>query len=79
MAQKWFTDNFMNINADKCHLVVLGKRCNDSVTVKIGNTDLVNSSEEKLLGVHIDSKWTFDYPNMDHNKLKNLMRAFISS
>ena len=49
----------MKLNADKCHLLVLGQRCDDPVTVKIGNTDVVNSSEEKLLGVHIDSKLSF--------------------
>ena len=99
VALKWFADNFMKLNADKCHLLVLGQRCDDSVTVKIGNTDVVNSSEEKLLGVHIDSKLSFDQhvsklcqkasnklyalarisPYMDQNKLRNLMRAFITS
>ena len=61
VALKWFADNFMKLNADKCHLIVLGQRCDESVTVKIGNTDVVNSSEEKLLGVNIDSKLSFDY------------------
>ena len=36
----------MKSNIDKCHLLVLGQRCDDPVTVKIGNTDVVNSSEE---------------------------------
>ena len=58
---EWFADNFMKLNADKCHLMFLGQRCDDSVTVKIGNAHVVNSSEEKLLGVHIDSKISFDY------------------
>ena len=61
VALKWLADNFMKLKADKCHLKVLGQRCDDSVTVKIGNTDVVNSSKEKLLGVHIDSKLSFDY------------------
>ena len=61
VALKWFADNFMKLNADKCHLLVLGQRCDDPVTVKIGNTDVVNSSEEKLLGIHIDSKLSFDH------------------
>ena len=38
----------------------LGQRCVDSVTVNIGNTDVVNSSEEKFIRVHIDSKLSFD-------------------
>ena len=61
VALKWFADNFMKLNADKCHLLVLGQRCDDPVTVKIGNTDVVNSSEEKLLGIHIHSKLSFDH------------------
>ena len=99
VALKCFADNFMKLNADKCHLLVLGQRCDDSVSVKIGNTDVVTSSEEKLRGVHIDSKLSFDHhvsklcqkarnklyafarisPYMDQKKLRNLMRAFISS
>ena len=99
VALKWFADNFMKLNAEKCHLLVLGQRCDDSVTVKIGNTDVVNCSEEKLLGVHIDSKLSFDHhvsklcqkasnklyavarisPFMDQKKLRNLVRAFITS
>ena len=51
----------MKSNADKCHLLVLQQRYDDPVTVKIGNTDVVNSSEEKLLGIHIDSKLSFDH------------------
>ena len=50
----------MKLNADKCHLLVLGQRCDDPVTVRIGNADVVNSSEEKLLGVQIDSRLSFD-------------------
>ena len=96
---KWFADNFMKSNADKYRLLVLGQRCNDPVTVKIGNTDVVNSSEEKLLGIHIDSKLSVDdhvsklcqkasnklyalvhiSPYIDQKKLRNLMRAFITS
>ena len=52
VALKWFADKFMKLNADKSHLLVLGQRCDDPVTAKIGNTDVVNGSEEKLLGVH---------------------------
>ena len=50
----------MKLNADKCHLLVLGQRCDDSVTVRIGSANVVNSYEEKLLGVQIDSKLSFD-------------------
>ena len=58
ISLEWFADNFMKLNADKCHLLVLGH--DDPVTVRIGSADVVNSSEEKLLGVQIDSKLSFD-------------------
>ena len=61
VALKWFADNFTKLGADKCHLLVPGKRCDDPVTVKIGNVDVVNSSEEKLLVIHIDSRLSFDH------------------
>ena len=61
MALKWFADNFININANECHVLVLGQRCDDRVTVKIGNTDVVNSSEERSFGVHIDGKHSFNH------------------
>ena len=57
---KWFANNFMKLNADKCHLLVLGQRCDDSVTVRTGSANVVNSYEENLLGVQIDSKLSFD-------------------
>ena len=42
MALKWFAVNFMKLNADKCHRMVLGQKCDDLVTVEIGNTDVGN-------------------------------------
>ena len=44
----------MKLNADKCHLLVLGQSSDDPVIVRIGNFEVVNSSEEKLLAVQID-------------------------
>ena len=60
VALEWFSDNFMKSNADKCHLFVLGQRSDDPVTARIGNSKVVNSSEEKLLGVQIDNKLSCD-------------------
>ena len=37
VALEWFANNFMKLNADKCHLLVIGKRCVDPVAVKIGS------------------------------------------
>ena len=54
---KWFNDNLMRINADKCHLLV---STNNTVKIKIGNFDITNSKSEKLLGVKFDHKLSFD-------------------
>ena len=56
----------MKLNADKCHLLVLGQSSDDPVTARIGNSEVVNSSEEKLLGVQIDNKLSF------HNHVSKL-------
>ena len=48
---KWFSDNLMKSNAEKCHLLV---STNNTVNIKIGNIDITNSTSEKLLGVKFD-------------------------
>ena len=47
----------MKTNADKCHLLVTR---DTGVIAKIGEFDVKNSREEKLLGVKIDSKLSFE-------------------
>ena len=55
---KWFYENFMILNPDKCYFLTLrfqGAQPNlsyDSITIK-------NISEEKILGITIDNKPTF--------------------
>ena len=52
-----FKNNNMKANADKCHLLVTR---DTDVTTKIGELDVKNSREEKLLGVKTDSKLSFE-------------------
>ena len=54
---EWFKNNHMKANADKCHLLVTR---DTDVTAKIGELDVKNSKEERLLGVKIDSKLSFE-------------------
>ena len=54
---EWFKNNQMKVNADKYHLLVTR---DTDVTAKIGELDVKNSMEEKLLGVKIDSKLSFE-------------------
>ena len=50
----------MKLNTDKCHFMVLGKISNQDVTVNVGSSVIKNTKKEKLLGVMIDKKLTFE-------------------
>ena len=54
---KWFSDNQMKGNTDKCHLL-LSK--DESSEIHIGDSIIESSTCEKLLGIKIDSKLRFD-------------------
>ena len=54
---KWFSDNQMRGNTDKCHLL-LSK--DESSEIHIGDSIIESSTCEKLLGINIDSKLRFD-------------------
>ena len=55
---KWFYDNYFQINADKCHLII-SKRSKD-VFINIEEEGIECSSSVKLLGITIDNKLNFD-------------------
>ena len=46
---QWFANNFMKLNTDKCHLMVLGRNSNQKVTVNVGNSVIENTEEEKVI------------------------------
>ena len=54
---EWFKNNHMKANADKCHLLVTR---DTDVTAKIGKFDVKISREEKLLGIKINIKLSFE-------------------
>ena len=54
---KWFKNNGIKANADKCHLLVNSK---EKVCTKIGPYNIKSSEQQKLLGVLSDNKLTFD-------------------
>ena len=54
---KWFHENHMKANADKCHLLVT---TNSAVSANIEEFVINNSNEEKLLGTKIDTKLSFE-------------------
>ena len=74
---KWFTDNQMKTNENKCHLIV---STNELTEIQIGDFSIKNSVNETLLGVSIDSKLNFDIHvnhlcNKTNKKLEALARV----
>ena len=55
---KWFSDNFLKLNDEKCHLMVFGDK-NTKTTVEIGNSEIKKSDCDKLLGITFDKKFNF--------------------
>ena len=55
---KWFRDNYIQLNADKCHLLI-SKHCKE-IFINIEEEVIECSSSVKLLAVTIDNKLNFD-------------------
>ena len=54
---KWFKNNGMKANTDKCHLLI---SLQNDLEANIGETIIKSSNSEKLLGVIIDNKLNFE-------------------
>ena len=55
---EWFLENYMVLNAGKCHFMCLGKNT-ENETFSVKDTIMNNSKEEKILGVIIENRLTF--------------------
>ena len=58
IVTKWFYKNYMVLNSGKCHFMRLGKNT-ENETYFFNNTEIKNSSKEKILGITIDNKLKF--------------------
>ena len=58
LVAKWFSDNFLKLNDDKCHLMTFGNKCSKA-TVTIISSAIKKSEYEKLLGITFDKKLSF--------------------
>ena len=54
----WFPENYMKLNEDKCHLILFGAN-KERVNIHIGEAQIEESDEEKLLGINLDKKLSF--------------------
>ena len=57
-THKTVYENFMELNSRKCHFMCLGSNTENG-TYFFNNTEMKNSSEEKILGIPIDNKLNF--------------------
>ena len=71
---KWFKDNEMQGNTDKCHVLISNTQ---KLHVNIRTSQIENSKYEKLLGVNIDSKLSFEkHLNIIYGKARAKINAF---
>ena len=60
ILHKWFHENQMVPNPDKCHYIVIGHN-DPSHKIILNNNEIPSFNEEKLLGILLDNKLNFDY------------------
>ena len=58
IAIKWFHNNEMKSNDDKCHLIIANKE-NEFIKIKIGSEVIQSSESVDLLGITIDKNLNF--------------------
>ena len=59
LAIRWFENNYMKLNTDKCRLIVSGYK-HEQVWANIGKDLIWESNDVKLLGITIDRDLKFD-------------------
>ena len=74
---EWFRDNYLTLNADKCHLLVSGYKC-EAMYASVGDALLWEENSVKLLGLIIDSELTFNnYVQMICKKASQKLTAIV--
>ena len=59
LALCWFANNYVKLNTDTCHLIVLGYK-HGQVWAQVGGYKIWESVDVRLLGVTIDKEFKFD-------------------
>ena len=58
-AIKWFNKNYMKLNTEKCKFLISGNKF-EECWIKVGESQIWESKNVKLLGVTIDNKLRFE-------------------
>ena len=58
-AIRWFENNYMKLNTDKCNLIVSGYK-HEQIWTNIGKDLIQESNDVKLLGITIHRDLKFD-------------------
>ena len=70
---QWFPENELKGNAIKCHLLISS---GENVHVNIGTSQIKNSDCERLLGIDIDCKLSFEnHINQIYSKARAKIKA----
>ena len=59
LAIEWFESNYRKLDNDKCHLLLSGYK-QEMLWANIGQSQIWESKEQRLLGVIIDRDMKFD-------------------
>ena len=58
ITREWLKNNYMKLNEEKCNLINFSKS-NINTSLKIDNTTIKPSKEQKLLGISVDKNLSF--------------------
>ena len=59
LAIKWFSHNYVKLNAEKCEFLITGHRL-EHLWLNVGETQVWEKSPVKFLGITIDNELKFD-------------------
>ena len=65
---EWFSNNYMKINSDKCHLILSSN--DENKNIELNGEVIKNIQVQKLFGVHIDYKSKF------HTHIETLVKRW---
>ena len=66
LAIKWFNNNYIKLNAEKCKLLITGHRF-ERLRLNVGETQVWEKNQVKLLGIAIDNELKFDDQDMSQS------------